>query len=195
MDKWEEKSELLTLNKVTPHGPQPRLTLDTSLELNLSGQREGGRQLWGPEVSWDSLSWLFQHMDYFKNHKLRTWQIVPEQEGKVIAFSKVRGGMGIEYITTNMWYVLRMIWKIKYKEKWRRDFSNDRAVERAMGEVVTERGVRQQGRVGQSAKFVKRKTLMLCIVWKMTCFPSPDGSFLEFYLHLLTEQTLLGSCY
>ena len=33
-------------------------------------------------------------MDYDKNHKLRTWQIVPEQEGNVIAFSKVRGGMG-----------------------------------------------------------------------------------------------------
>lgn len=50
----------------------------------------------GPEESWDSLPWLFKHMDYDKNHKLRTWQILPEQEGKVIAFSKVRGGMGIE---------------------------------------------------------------------------------------------------
>ena len=131
---------------------------DASLELNLSGQIEGGRQLWGPKVSWDSLSWLFQHMDYFKNHKLRTWQIVPEQEGKVIAFSKVRGGMGIEYITTNMWYVLRMIWKIKYKEKWRRDFSNDRAVERAMGEVVTEReGWGGRGEWGRALNLWKEK--------------------------------------
>lgn len=150
-----------------------------SLELNLSRQREGGR---GPEVSWDGLSWLFQHMDYDKNHKLRTWQIVPEQEGNVIAFSKVRGGMGIEYITTNMWYVLQMIWKIKYKEKWRWSFSNDRAVERVMEEVVTEWGWGSRGNGGQSAKFVKRKTLMLCVVWKMTCFPGPDGSFFRVLL-------------
>lgn len=35
---------------------------------------------------------------------------------------------------------------------------------------------------GQSAKFVERKTLMLCVVWKMTCFLGPDGSFFRVLL-------------
>lgn len=35
---------------------------------------------------------------------------------------------------------------------------------------------------GQSAKFVERRTLMLCVVWKMTCFPGPDGSFFRVLL-------------
>lgn len=90
-------------------------------------------QIWGPAESWDSLPWLFKHMDYDKNHKLRTWQPPLEQEGKVIAFSEVRGGVGIKQITTNMWYVLQMIGKIKYIEKWRQGSSNDRTVERVRG--------------------------------------------------------------
>lgn len=56
----------------------------------------GGRWLRGQAESWDSLSWLFKHMDYDKNHTLWARQFPPEQEGNVIAFSKVRGGMGIE---------------------------------------------------------------------------------------------------
>lgn len=78
-----------------------------------------------------------------------------------------------------MWYVPRMIWKIKYKEKWRQDL-NVRAVERVKGEVVG--GGEAAGGRGQSAKFVQRKTLMLCLVWKMTCFPGPDGSFFSIFL-------------
>lgn len=99
-----------------------------------------------------------------------------------------------------------MIWKIKYKERWRQGFSNDRAVERVKGEEVREGAEAAVGR-GQSAKFVKRKTLMLCIVWKMTWFPSPDGSFFQsftciFWLNRLCSDTItdvrtrgLGSCF
>lgn len=61
-----------------------------------SAQACPAASLEGPAESWDSLPWLFKHMDYDKNHKLRTWQILPEQEGKVTASSKVRGGTGIE---------------------------------------------------------------------------------------------------
>lgn len=43
------------------------------------------------------------------------------------------------------------------------------------------RGPGSRGR-GQSAKFVQRKTLTLCIVWKMTCFPGPDGRFFRVLL-------------
>ena len=68
----------------------------SSLEFNPTGQIMVEDGLGGPAESWDSLSWLFKHMDYDKNHKVQNWQILPEQEGKVIAFSRVRGGMGIE---------------------------------------------------------------------------------------------------
>lgn len=43
---------------------------------------------------------------------------------------------------------------------------------------------------GQGAKFVKRKTLMLCIVWMMTCFPGPDGRFFSSFTCIFWSNRL-----